>query len=248
MSNWFKKQKVEDDDLPAELKGKTPEEVVRYIKVAEELGEEVKKLRGERETEKTQVATLSSQFDQVKAKLAATEANLNRVQNPPRQEDPIDWNIDPEGAFKQNIQPLVNVTMNNAAMSARLLAQQSLDSEDSVSPQDAKTMNGRLFRVWESEINEEAKKYPASSMGTPQTWVGLFYLVKGRHADELANPETRKKKYNFVESGSAPPPAAPKPKDGVESLTDQEKHVADRMGVSHENYAKRKKGMTIVNA
>jgi hypothetical protein len=245
MPNWFKKNK--EDELPESLRDKTPEQVDKELKDAQALKARLDTLENERKTEKEQVASMTSSFNEVKAKLAATEANLNKLQNPPREDEPIDWNLEPEKAFRKEIQPLVNVTVNNAMMSARMLAIQSLDNEDSISPTDARTMNGRLFRAWESEINQEAQKYPAGSMGQPQNWLGIFFMVKGRHADELANPETRKKKYNFIESGAQHvDPPAPKPKDGVESLTDQEKHVADKMGVSYENYAKRKKTMQFV--
>lgn len=246
---WFDrmKKREKEDELPKELEGKTAEEVVALLKTAEENKTKLATLEADRVKEREQVAALSSNFDQVKAKLASTEANLNKLQNPERKEEPADWNIDPEKAFQQNVAPLVNVVVQNASMSARLLAVQSLDNEDTVSPTDARTMNGRLFRAWEAEINEEAKKYPVASMGQPQSWIGIYYLVKGRHADELANPETRKKKYNFVESAAqGSPPQKEKEKEGVEALTDQEKHVADKMHVSYENYAKRKKAMHII--
>lgn len=247
---WFDKLKKKDDEeIPAELQGKSAKEIADALKEAADLKSKVTTLEADRQKEKEQVTVLSSQFDQVKARLAAAEANLNKRDNPPKNEEPIDWNIDPEGAFKQNIAPLVNVTVANAAQSAKLLTIQSLDNEDSVSPPEAKTMNGRLFRAWESEINEEAKKYPLSQMGTTSSWVAIYYLVKGRHSDELANPETRKKKYNFLESAAkVPAPQDTKPKDGVESLTDAEKHVADKMHVKYEDYAKRKKDMQFIGA
>lgn len=244
--NWFKKRT--DDELPKELEGKTPEQVVAELAAAAELKKKVETLEAERTAERTQVATLSSQFEQVKQKLASTEANLNRLQNPPRTEEVADWNLDPENAFRQNVQPLVNAVVANSAMSARLLAIQSLDSEDTVSPADRKTMNGRLFRAWESEINEEAKKYPPNSMGTPGAWLGIYYLVKGRHADELADADTRKKKYNFVESatqGGPPPP--PEKKDGVEALTDQEKAVAEKIIRKRHVFDKESKQMVEVD-
>jgi hypothetical protein len=246
---WFDrmKKKEKEEDLPKELEGKTIEEVVRYIKVAEELGAKVTTLQAERDAEKTAVATMSNQFQEVKNKLAATEANLNKLQNPPNREEPADFLTDPEKAIDQRMAPLLAVTVNNASLTARLLAVQTLDNEDMVSPTDARTMNGRLFRAWEAEIQSEAAKYPAGSMAQPQNWIGLFYMVKGRHSDELSNPETRKKKYNFIESASqSAPPSPPAPKDGAESLTDQEKHVADKMHVSYGDYAKRKKGMQFI--
>lgn len=250
---WFdnmKRKRDKEDEIPPELRDKTAEEVVAALKESAELKTKVTTLETERVTERAQVATMSSEFDKVKQRLVTAEANLNKQNNNnnnQRTEEPIDWNLDPEGAFNRSIKPLVDTTIQNSSMSARLLTIQTLDNSDAVSPTDNKTMDGRLFRVWESEINAEAAKYPAASMMQPQTWLGLYYLVKGRHADELANPEVRKKKYNFIEPASqGGPPPPPKVKDGVESLTDQEKHVADKMGVSYENYAKRKSKMQFV--
>lgn len=244
---WFDrlKKREKEEELPESLQGKTAEEVVAALQAAEDSKKRLETLEAERKTEREQVTALNNSFNDVKARLTAAEAN----KTPPVKEEPADWLTDPDKAMAQHMAPLANLTVNNAAMTARILALQSLDNEDLGSPSDNKKMNGRLFRAWESEINTEANKYPPMSMGQPQAWIGIYYLVKGRHADELANPETRKKKYNFIESGAqgAPPPVA-KEKSGVEALTDQEKHVADRMNVSYENYAKRKKGMQFVNA
>lgn len=247
---WFDrmKRKGQEPELPAELKDKTAEEVVLALQDAADTKKKLTELTAERTKEREQVTVLSSEFDKVKQKLAESDAARTRQQQQQQhQEEPADFLTDPEKAVDQRVAPYANLTISNAAMTARILALQNLDNEDMVSPSDAKSMNGRLFRAWEAEINDEAKKYPAVSMGQPQAWLGIYYLVKGRHADELANPDIRKKKYNFVESAAqGTPPPEPKPKDGVESLTDQEKHVADKMGVSYENYAKRKKGMQFV--
>jgi hypothetical protein len=84
-------------------------------------------------------------------------------------------------------------------------------------------------------------------MTSPQAWIGIFYYLKGLHSDELRDPETRKKKYNFIEpSASQATPEDKKPKSPEEELTPAEKHVADKMGVTYENYAKRKKAMQFV--
>ena len=111
-------------------------------------------------------------------------------------------------------------------------------------------MDGRLFRAWESEINAESKKYQAMQLTSPNAWVGIFYYLKGLHADELRDPETRKKKYNFMEPSSSSVVVNKEDDDkksANEQLTPQELHVAEKMGVSPENYLKRKKSMTMVN-
>jgi hypothetical protein len=127
-----------------------------------------------------------------------------------------------------------------------MLAQQMLDNNDLAS--NGKSMDGRLFRAWSNEVDSESKKYQPAQLTSPQAWVGIFYYLKGLHAEELRDKETVKKKYNFLEpSASQAMPQESKPKTPSEELTDAEKHVAEKMGVSYENYAKRKKAMTFVN-
>ena len=143
--------------------------------------------------------------------------------------------------------PLANLTIQTSVQTARMLAQQQLNNADMAS--GGKNMDGRLFQAWGSEIDAEATKYRPIQLTTPQAWLGIFYYLKGVHADELRDPETRKKKYNFLEpaTSGAPPKGTDDKKTGVEGLTDAEKHVADRMGVTYENYAKRKQSMQYVN-
>jgi hypothetical protein len=144
---------------------------------------------------------------------------------------------------------VANIAVQTAAMTARMLAQQQLNNADMAS--NGKTMDGRLFQHWGAELDTEAKKYQTVQLTTPQAWLGIFMYLKGVHADELRDPEIRKKKYNFMEpavSGSNSSSNDNKDKPAGDQLTDAEKHVADKMGVSHENYLKRKKTMQYVNA
>jgi hypothetical protein len=255
---WFDKVKKEEaarqllEAIPPEMRDKTPEEIAAALKEHQELKNKVTTLETERAAERTAVATLNTQFNEVKQRMEAAElkarSNQNQNQNQ-NQEEPADFTLEPEKALNQRIAPLANLTVNSAFMTARLLCQQMLDNQDMASPQDNKTMDGRLFRAWEGEINELSKKYQPAQLTTPDAWLGIFYYVKGKHAHELANPTERKKKYGFLEpasQGAAPPP--PDKKNGVEGLTEQEKHVADKMHVSYENYAKRKEKMQILPA
>jgi hypothetical protein len=251
MANWWGKQ-VKEEDIPPELKDKTPQEVAEALKKARELEGKVTTLEAERVREKEAVVTMNTEFDKVKQRLEATELKLRGNQNQNQnqnQEELADFTLEPDKALNQRIAPLANLTVNSAFMTARLLCQQMLDNQDMASPQDNKTMDGRLFRAWEGEINELSKKYQPAQLTTPDAWLGIFYYVKGKHAHELANPAERKKKYGFLEPASqgAPPPP-PDKKNGVEGLTEQEKHVADKMHVSYENYAKRKEKMQILPA
>src|SRR4030088_3565372 len=103
------KRREKEDDLPKELEGKTAEEVVAALKLAEDNKKKLETLEAERVAERAQVTTLSSEFDKVKQRLVTAEANLNKQQNPPNKEEPADWNLEPEKAFRQQVAPLVDV-------------------------------------------------------------------------------------------------------------------------------------------
>lgn len=244
--------KKEEDKLPARLRDKTPEKIVEELEAADKLKKDLELEKAARAADADKVTAIETEFTQVKERLAAAEANRNKPDN--KTKDGVDAtpeNIleNPKGVLDTRLQPLEAVTIQNAATTSRMLAQQQLDNSDLAS--GGKSMDGRLFRAWGSEIDSESRKYQAVQLIRPEAWLGIFWYLKGVHADELRDPETRKKKYNFLEPSAASAGATngdTKPKDGVEGLTDQEKHVADKMNVSYENYAKRKKTMQFVNA
>ena len=238
--------KKKEEELPPELQGKTAEEIAASLKESADLKAKLTKLEDERSQEKVVVTGLQSEFNTMKERLAAAELKAN----PPKprvEEEVANFVEDPDKAFSQRVAPVATIAIQGAAQTARIIAQQQLDNMDLGS--NGKTMDGRLFRVWSNEIDQQATKYQAIQLGDPKAWLGIFYYIKGLKADELRDPEERKKKYNFLEPAntSITPPPDGKKKDGVEALTDQEKHVADRMKVSYENYAKRKKSMQFVN-
>lgn len=243
--------KKEEEKLPPRLRDKTPEQVAKELEDADKLKAEHELLKTRQAESDTKVTEIQTEFDKVKTALAAAEANRNKTPNNDNNRvDLTPENIleKPAEAINQRLAPLEALTIQNNARTARMLAQQQLDNADLAS--NGRSMDGRLFRAWTAEIDAESRKYAAVQLVNPEAWIGIFYHMKGVHADELSNPEIRKKKYNFLEPSSGPGTPAngdSKPKEGAESLTDQEKHVADKMGVSYENYAKRKKAMVMVN-
>jgi len=240
---WFKDKK--DEDLPESLRGKTPEQVVQELKDAADTKARLVAIEAENQTNKAAFDSQKSEFDSVKAQLAAI--NAAGRQNPSNNNEEVNFFENPEKSVDQRIAPLAQLTAINGAQTAKILAQQQLDNQDFASPADAKTMDGRLFRAWASEIDAETKKYNVQQLISPQAWLGVFYYLKGLHADELANPETRKKKYNFVEPGQTIVTARQEPSNLGDKLTDQELHVAEKMGIKAEDYLKRKKAMQFIS-
>lgn len=243
--------KKEEEKLPPRLRDKTPEQIAKELEDSDKLKNELELSKAAQRDSDAKVEEIKTEFEKVKERLAAADA----AKNPPKKDEgtePTSENIlaDPKKVLDAHTATLTAVTIQNAASTARMLAQQQLDNMDAGS--NGKTMDGRLFRAWDGEINTESRKYNAIQLIKPDAWLGIFYYLKGVHADELRDPETRKKKYNFLEpsaTGSGTPtPDGTQKKEGVEGLTDQEKHIADMMHVTHENYAKRKKSMQYVNS
>ena len=249
------KDKKEMEKIPAKWREKTPEEIAAALEASEKVAKDLELEKAARAADAAKVDEIQTEFEKVKSQLAAAEANRNK---PPDKKSPegvaaTPENIleNPSGVLDTRLAPLEAATIQNGVTTARIIAQQQLDNADVAA--NNTTMNGRLFRAWGQEIDAESRKYRPVTLMTPEAWLGIFWYLKGVHADELRDPEARKKKYAFLEPATSGAPAAGtngdgKPKDGPESLTDQEKHVADKMGVSYENYAKRKKTMQIVAA
>jgi hypothetical protein len=248
---WIDDYKKKKGTLPKELEGKTDDDVLVMLADATKAKEERDQLKVKVAEQDTAVANIQTEFEKVKTKLQEAEANRNK-QTPKgdnNNDEPADFVTDPDKAFGQRIGPLASVALQTAAVQARMLAQQQLNNMDAAS--NGRQMDGRLFAMWGNEIDAEAKKYQTIHLGNVAAWTGIFYYVKGLHSDELRDPETRKKKYNFLESASSSATTQnndQRPKPDADTLTDAEKHVADKMGVSHENYAKRKKSMQFVGA
>jgi hypothetical protein len=240
-----KKEKV-----PDRFKDKSEDDILKMLDEADKAAGRITELEAERVKDTDKVKAIETEFETVKARLAAAEANRNPNPKPGdnNNEELANFVEDPDKAFSQRIGPVANIAVQTAAMTARMLAQQQLNNADMAS--NSKTMDGRLFQHWGAEIDAEAKKYQTVQLTTPQAWLGIYMYLKGVHADELRDPEIRKKKYNFMEpaSSSTNQNGDNTPKPAADQLTDAEKHVADKMGVKHEDYLKRKKAMQFVNA
>ena len=243
MGGWLQsiRDKKERDKIPEKYRDLSADDVVKRMTDAEDLKKKLDEAEAARRAGDERYASVQTEVEKVRGQLALLEASRQQPQAASKPEEPIDFNQDPEGALRQRMMPVAQATVANSAMTARILAQQQLSNADSLNG----TMDGRLFQAWSDDIDAESRKYQTIQLASPQAWIGIFYYLKGIRSEELRNPETRKKKYAFLEPATpqAPPPEH-RPK--TEELTDQEKHVADKMNVSYENYAKRKKAMQFV--
>lgn len=247
MANWFRDKK--DEELPESLRGKTPDQLAQELKDAQALKDKVAAAEAEAQKLKDNAATQQSEFEKVKTQLAALEAAAKKASTTDTNQ-PFDlekFMADPEKVLNEEVNkrvgPFAQTAVFNAMQTARILAQQQLNNQDLAS--GGKTMDGRLFQAWASEIDVQVKNYRPEQMVTPQSWLGVYMFIKGTHAEELADVETRRKKYGMLEPARA---NAGSSNDGGEKLasdqlTPQELKIAERMNVKPEDYLKRKKSM-----
>jgi len=227
-----------EEDLPESLKGKTPDQIAFELEEAKKLKERLDKL----DAKEAERDSMFQSFATTQSQLADTLKAVNeRVTAPPKapasteSNEPASFITDPDLAFNQRVGPLAAITLQTAAMTAKQEAQRGFFRKQA---SEKNNIDGTLFDRFESEILEMAKTCTPQQLANPATWAHLFYNVKGRHTDEIvSNP-----KAFFTEDASrAPNGGAPPPGD---TLTDQEKNIAAKMGVKPEDYLKHKKAST----
>lgn len=226
-----------DEDLPAELKGKTPEQVAQELKDAQVLKTRLDAL----EAKNTERDTMFQSFSTTQGELVNTLKAVNeRITTPVRttpvvDNEPASFITDPDLAFNQRIGPLAAVTMQIGATAAKQEALAALRRKQST---EKNNIDGSLFERFESEILEQAKNCTPAQLANPATWAHLFYNVKGRHTDEIVqNPSAF-----FTEQVTRTAHDDTQPGD---KLTDQELAIATKMGVKPENYLKNRKAATV---
>jgi hypothetical protein len=235
---WLDKAKEAEESKKAaqdwEAKAKASEDKSKELEI------KLQEQETQRAEERNAVEAMNTEFQNIKQRLIDAEKKAEK-----KDEEIPDFDTDPEKAFNHRVRPLADVAVMNAAQTARILAQQQLDNKDM---NNSGSMDGRLFRAWEQDILAQSSKYPTQQLMVPEAWLNIFYHIKGLRSDELANPELRKKKYPFLESGRGGTPSPSDDEKKGDKLTEEELRVCSRMGVTPENYLKRKKELKFVGA
>jgi len=246
MENWWKRNR--DEKVDPKLEGKSQADILKMIEDADKNKERIAQLEADRARESQQISEFTNSYNAVKARLDQIEANSK----PPQKQEPeSDENFidNPDGAFNQRAKPIAQLAVGTAVTTAKMLAQSELDNRDMAS--NHTTWDGRLFRQWNAEILQYANQKTQLELTNPQVWIDLYLKVKGLHAEELGNAETRKKSYAFMESAVSSAPPTPEDKSKLPAdrqLSESELKVANAMKISPEQYLKRKNEMQFLGA
>lgn len=248
----FPWNRVRDDELPEELKGKTPAEIAQALKDAAALKTQVDALAADKTRLEGEVATVNNSFTETKNRLQALEEAARRPATPPATPPgtpaapPSIWD-DEEAAMGQRINnrvaPIESAVVNTGLLTAKMYAEQQLQRAQFSDPKFKDAI--KIFHKYEGEIDRIVGQEPPARQILPQTWVNAFIYVRGLHSTEIVDAATKGDNTFFAEVGGSTPPPPPTPQE--DKLTDKELQIAQRMRLTPAQYLEQKKKMHFVN-
>lgn len=171
--------------------------------------------------------TNSALLNKVAQLTPAKPVNQPPVSQPPTPADTRSkWWTDPDAAFNEKAQPLVQAT---TATQVYLIKEQM------------KVKYASEFKRWGSEIDELTAPLNPMFLMDPATWEIIIERVRGRHVLEYAKDPSSVPGYSESSSPNDPPPT----KTAQQQLTDRELKIAKQLGVSPEKYLAQKSKMTV---
>lgn len=223
MGKWFGKETVE---LPPELADLTPDQVVAKIKAADLATARVTEL----EPTAAENATLKARIAELEKPAPRREEQQREQQQP--QNERTSFLVDEDRAFTERIAPVVSYAMD--------LGQQMASSNFRNGISDP--VERRMFAKYGKEVDDimKAEQNPATR-ANPAAWLAAWDIIKGRHVMDISkNPNDF---FSEVATGDnrSGPPAGPDPN----VLTDDDKRLAKKYGLSEDDWKAQKKEMVI---
>lgn len=230
-----------NSELPKSFEGKSPEDIEKELTESRDLKAKLDKSETDLTELKTKFESFSSDFDQkLDARFATVIEKLKPAPKETQRQEMADFLTEPDRAFAERSAPVAALAMNTAGYVARNAAKEKMQRAQRANP--GKNFDGYFFEKFEDEIAQLARTVPAQQLTNPDTWEHIYFNVKGRHAEEIAAQMNDGSLAQSIESGGAGARAAAfEGKDKETPLTDQEKRLAEKLGVTPENWALRKK-------
>lgn len=219
---WSRKQ---GEELPDELKGMEAKDLVDAIAKSKE----VDKLRADL----TAAQAKASEVDEVKEQLRKLDAKVNPPPEPLPNNGPVSFLDDENQAFNQRLAPFAITTLRNQASAAKFMAVQSL-----------KPLDRKIWDKYSDEIDEVMKSVDLQNQAVPQTWTNALDIVAGRHRNDIVKMVEDKTDF-FLEVPSNGGRGAPGTSDPDAPLSQEQRDLAKRLGITDDDYKKNMKEMTI---
>lgn len=208
---------------PKELIGMTPEELQAKLAKIEAFDAKFGDITELIKTQNTTIEALTTSIKE--AKVTSPYSEPDRKTDPEPRKRP-EWGDDADAAFADRVAPLASLTLDTRGALARR------------SIQDEVASNDNDWHLFAAEIDELAKNEPMQSKAGENFWRNVYYVVKGKHANEIAQDRINKTGKFYTESANSITVRKEEKKTPVEELSDEQVKFANKMGVPLEQYAK----------
>jgi len=193
------------------------------------------KAEGDLTAANTKLTETSKWVEKVKKEglVVEPENGGNQPQGPPSD---AEWLTDPTGSFQRSVASTTAVALHGSMMAARLLADQHIQGQGPVEK--------RLWNKYIKEVEALVNALPPDQRILPQTWINQFIYVKGLHINDVVKEAQGQGEAFFSETAVSTGKGMPEGHQADnDTLTEQEKAIAKKMGRTPEQYLAQKKKM-----
>lgn len=217
------------EELPPELSGKKPEEIVAALKEAETHAAAAKAAGEAKTAAETAAAAAKTEAERLAARVAELEAAATTTTTTTAtttETTPASPWIDPEKFVQEQTAGITAVALHSGMMAAKMYFTQGL------TPRDQK-----IFKKYEAEVEKGVNTFAPAARVMPQSWMNIFLYVKGLHDVDIHKAESDKADF-FSEVPSRGAHDEPPPED---KLTEEEEQVCRVMHFDPKKYLEQKK-------
>jgi hypothetical protein len=217
----------EDEEVPDELRGKSPREVAKALKDAKDAQKKADDAETARAAAAAERDTQKTEIEKMRARMTELEANQKPVEQQQQQEEeaPSPW-IDPEKFVDSRMTGLTAVALSSGMMTAEIYFKQNLN------PRDVK-----IYNKYKDEVVKGVNTFSPQQRVMPQSWMNMFIYVKGLHDQEIQKAESSSTDF-FSEPGSR---GASHEDEPEEKLSAEEEEVCRKFHYDPKTYLERKK-------
>ncbi len=220
---WFRKQ---GEELPEALKGMEEKDLVDAIAKSKKVDDLEAKL--------TVAQEKANEVDTLREQLKTLDAKVNPPVPPTPHTGPTSFLDNEDAAFNERLAPFAVASLKNQAESAKFIARQSLKGTDAA-----------IYDKYKSEIEDVMKTVDLNNAALPQTWVNALDIVAGRHRNDILKMATDKTDFFSEPVGRGGNGGPGSSGEGEVVLTEEQKSLAKRLGITEDDYKKNVKEMTI---
>lgn len=226
MAFWNREQ------VPKELEGIDPQEIVRKLNEAKELQTQLEAAKADVTKSQTELQTLQAQAATNDQRIKELEAKVNNPPPPEKKttDEPPSIFTEPEKFIQQQTQDTQNVAYLSGILSAKMYAKQSLSQRDV-----------KIFNKYEKDIDGIVNSYPPQQRILPQIWVNALTYIKGAHEMDIRKAEGEGGEF-FAEVPTTRD--APQPTGSQDKLTAEEEEACDKFHWDKKKYLENKKKAT----